>query len=101
SMRQAVISLLQSVDLRVEAFGSAVDFLKKRHAANGIAAACLILDVRLPGVSGLDFQAELAKADSAKVICSSLRQIFPTCGSAQKGVSVSLLSIAGPYSALD
>jgi FixJ family two-component response regulator len=63
SMRQAVISLLQSVDLRVEACGSAVDFLKKRHAANGIAAACLILDVRLPGVSGLDFP-ELAKADT-------------------------------------
>ena len=64
SMRQAITSLLQSVDLRVEAFGSAADFLKKQHAANGIAAACLILDVRLPGVSGLDFQAELAKADT-------------------------------------
>ena len=55
---------LQSVDLRVEAFGSAADFLKKRHAAHGIPAACLILDVRLPGVSGLDFQAELAKSDT-------------------------------------
>jgi FixJ family two-component response regulator len=55
SVRQAVTSLLQSVDLRVEAFGSAADFLKSGRAANGIAAACLILDVRLPGVSGLDF----------------------------------------------
>jgi FixJ family two-component response regulator len=64
SMRQALTSLLQSVGLRVEAFGSAADFLKKGHAVNGIAAACLILDVRLPGVSGLDFQAELAKADT-------------------------------------
>jgi FixJ family two-component response regulator len=36
--------------------------LKKGRAANGVAAACLILDVRLPGISGLDFQAELAKA---------------------------------------
>jgi FixJ family two-component response regulator len=63
SMRQAVTSLLQSVDLRVEAFGSAADFLKKGRIANGITAACLILDIRLPGVSGLDFQAELAKAD--------------------------------------
>jgi FixJ family two-component response regulator len=62
SMRQAVTSLLQSVDLRVEAFGSAADFLKKGRIANGITAACLILDIRLPGVSGLDFQAELAKA---------------------------------------
>jgi FixJ family two-component response regulator len=63
SMRQAVTSLLQSVDLRVEAFGSAADFLKKGRIATGITAACLILDIRLPGVSGLDFQAELAKAD--------------------------------------
>ena len=39
------------------------DFLKERRLGNGVAAACLILDVRLPGVSGLDFQAELARAD--------------------------------------
>ena len=64
SVRQALTSLLQSVALRVEAFGSAADFLKKGRIANGIAAACLILDIRLPGVSGLDFQAELAKADT-------------------------------------
>src|SRR4029079_15620060 len=64
SVRQAITGLLQSVDLRVEAFGSAADFLKNGIAANGFAAACLILDVRLPGVSGLDFQAELAKADT-------------------------------------
>jgi FixJ family two-component response regulator len=64
SVRQALTSLLQSVALRVEAFGSAADFLKKSHVANGVAAACLILDIRLPGVSGLDFQAELAKADT-------------------------------------
>ena len=64
SVRQALTSLLQSVGLRVEAFGSAADFLKKGRIADGIAAACLILDVRLPGVSGLDFQAELAKSDT-------------------------------------
>jgi FixJ family two-component response regulator len=63
SVRQALTSLLQSVALRVEAFGSAADFLKRGRAGNGIAAACLILDVRLPGVSGLDFQAELVRAD--------------------------------------
>jgi FixJ family two-component response regulator len=37
--------------------------LKEGWIVDGIAAACLILDVRLPGTSGLDFQAELAKAD--------------------------------------
>ena len=45
-----------------EAFGLAADFLKNWHVANGVAAACLILDIRLPGVSGLDFQEELGKA---------------------------------------
>jgi FixJ family two-component response regulator len=64
SVRQALTSLLQSVALRVEAFGSVADFLKDRRSGNGVAAACLILDVRLPGVSGLDFQAELAMTDT-------------------------------------
>src|SRR5271166_2965747 len=64
SVRQALTSLLQSVALNVEAFGSPADFFKKRWTADDIAAACLILDVRLPGVSGLDFQAELAKSDT-------------------------------------
>ena len=63
SVRQALTSLLQSVGLNVEAFGSPADFFKRRTAKD-IAAACLILDVRLPGVSGLDFQAELAKSDT-------------------------------------
>ena len=62
SVRQALTSLLQSIGLQVESFGSAADFLKKGRIADGIAAACLILDVRLPGLSGLDFQAELAKS---------------------------------------
>jgi FixJ family two-component response regulator len=61
ALRQAVTSLLQSIDLRVEAFGSAADFLKKARL-NDAPAACLVLDVRLPGLSGLDFQSELSKA---------------------------------------
>jgi FixJ family two-component response regulator len=64
SVRQALTSLLQSVALHVEAFGSAADFLKRWRTVDSIAAACLILDVRLPGVSGLDFQTELAKANT-------------------------------------
>jgi FixJ family two-component response regulator len=64
SVQQALTSLLQSVALHVEAFGSTADFLKRWRTADSIAAACLILDVRLPGVSGLDFQAELAKANT-------------------------------------
>jgi FixJ family two-component response regulator len=64
SVQQALTSLLQSVALHVEAFGSAADFLKRWRTVDSIAAACLILDVRLPGVSGLDFQAELARANT-------------------------------------
>jgi len=60
SLREALKSLLRSVGLRVETFGAAVDFLKYKLPE---AAACLVLDIRLPGVSGLDFQAELAKAN--------------------------------------
>jgi len=59
SLRDALSSLLRSVGLRVEVFGSAADFLKGRPPD---AVSCLVLDIRLPGVSGLDFQAELAKA---------------------------------------
>lgn len=60
SLREALKSLLRSVGLRVETFGAAADFLKYKLPD---AAACLVLDIRLPGVSGLDFQAELAKAN--------------------------------------
>ena len=59
SMRGAVSSLIRSIGLRVEAFASAPEFFSAKRPD---AACCLILDVRLPGVSGLDFQAELTKA---------------------------------------
>ena len=60
SLREAIKSLLRSVGLQVEVFAATADFLR-----NGIpdVTACLVLDIRLPGVSGLDFQSELAKAN--------------------------------------
>jgi len=60
SLREAIKSLLRSVGLEVEVFGTAADFLKHKFPD---VPACLVLDIRLPGVSGLDFQAELAKAN--------------------------------------
>ena len=60
SMRTSLSSLFRSVGLKVEVFDSASDFLKIGRPE---AASCLVLDVRLPGVSGLDFQSELAKAN--------------------------------------
>ena len=59
SIRDAVRRLLQSVGLRVDVFES-VQALAGRGLPKG--PACLVLDVRLPGQNGLDFQAELAKA---------------------------------------
>lgn len=59
SMRASLSSLFRSVDLRVELFGSAAEFLSHKRS-DGL--ACLVLDIRLPGVSGLDFQAQLQQA---------------------------------------
>jgi FixJ family two-component response regulator len=59
SVREALEGLLRSVGLSVNAFASTQDFLQ---AARPDAPGCLVLDVRLPGLSGLDFQRELAKS---------------------------------------
>jgi len=59
SVRDALRNLFRSVGLRVEVFGSGPEFLQSRLPD---VAGCLILDIRLPRLSGLDFQVELAKA---------------------------------------
>ena len=59
SIRKALSNLVRSVDLQVEAFASAPEFLAMKLPD---APCCLILDVRLPGLSGLDFQAKLASS---------------------------------------
>jgi FixJ family two-component response regulator len=58
-VRAGLQSLLQSINLDCEVFGSARQFLQRKPSE---AVSCLVLDVRLPGSSGLDFQAELADA---------------------------------------
>jgi len=59
SVREAVSNLLESVGLRVKAFASTEEFLQVKKPD---VPSCLILDVRLPGVGGLEFQEHLAKA---------------------------------------
>ena len=59
SVREGVESLLRSVGLQVETFRTAQDF--SRHSRPD-APACVVLDVRLPGLSGLDLQRELMRA---------------------------------------
>lgn len=60
SLREALRSLLRSVGLQVELFASAQEFLQRKRPEG---PSCLVLDVRLPGISGLDFQRRLAEAD--------------------------------------
>jgi FixJ family two-component response regulator len=59
SIRDMLSGLFRSVGLRVEVFGAAGELLE---SALPEVASCLVLDIRLPGLSGLDLQAELAKA---------------------------------------
>jgi FixJ family two-component response regulator len=61
SMREALTDLITSVGLLVKAFKSAREFLEHRRLD---AAACLVLDVRLPGLSGLDLQRELVRTEA-------------------------------------
>jgi len=56
-MRQAIQDLVESVGLRAEAFATGQDFLGKQLSDS---PSCLVLDVRLPQLSGLDFQRQLA-----------------------------------------
>ena len=58
SVRRAIKRLVESVGLRVELFGSVLEFRSTSHPD---VASCLVLDIRLPGISGLDFQRELLK----------------------------------------
>jgi FixJ family two-component response regulator len=58
-VREGLEALLQSVSLPCEVFSSTREFLNRKPSHT---VSCLVLDVRLPGPSGLDFQTELAKA---------------------------------------
>ena len=59
-VRAAIQGMLKSVGLKAETFGTPQEFLRRQRPEG---PSCLILDVELPGTSGLDFQRELAAAD--------------------------------------
>ncbi len=59
SVREALSSLIRSVGFHVQTFSSAVEFLQQPRPAG---VSCLVLDVRMPGLSGLDLQGEFAKS---------------------------------------
>ena len=59
AVRESIQGLLKSVGLRSESFGTAQEFLTSERADG---PTCLVLDIRLPGINGLDFQRQLADA---------------------------------------
>lgn len=61
SMRESLTDLFRSMNLPAEAFASPEEFLGQAEMSR---AGCIVLDVRLPGVSGLDFQGQLERAGS-------------------------------------
>jgi FixJ family two-component response regulator len=90
SVRRALTNLFQSVGLKVEVFGSTPEMLLSKLAD---VASCLVLDVRLPGLSGLDFQAELAKANiHIPIIFMTGHGDIPMTVRAMKGGAVDFLA---------
>ena len=90
SMRRALTNLIQSVGLEVETFGSAAELLKGELPE---VASCLVLDIRLPGLSGLDLQTELAKANiRIPIIFITGHGDIPMTVRAMKGGAVDFLT---------
>ncbi|HEY9016314.1 MAG TPA: response regulator, partial [Gemmatimonadales bacterium] len=90
SVRRSVQDLLSSVEMRSEAFATPQEFLESEHAAR---PGCLVLDVRLPGTSGLDVQRELAQAGvSLPIIFISGHGDVPLTVRAMKAGAVEFLT---------
>ena len=90
SVRNALKSLIRSVGLQVELFGSAQEFLQSKRPH---APSCLILDIRLPGISGLDFQRKLAEAGNfIPIIFITGHGDIPMSVRAMKGGAVEFLT---------
>jgi FixJ family two-component response regulator len=89
-VREGLKSLFQSVGLKSEAFESTDDFLTTKFADE---SSCLILDVRLPGLSGLDFQSELARAKiNIPIVFITGHGDIPMSVKAMKGGAIEFLS---------
>jgi FixJ family two-component response regulator len=90
SMRRSLANLFESVGLKVEVFGLALEMLQSKLPD---VASCLVLDIRLPGLSGLDFQNELAKANiNIPIIFMTGHGDIPMTVRAMKGGAVDFLT---------
>ncbi len=88
-VREALSDLIESVGLRVAAFGSAREFLACERPE---APACLVLDLELPGISGLELQKELASGDAPPIVFVTGHGDVPSSVSAMKAGAVEFLS---------
>ena len=90
SVRSALQSLFRSVGLKVEAMESATEFLQRKLPE---VPTCLVLDVRMPGLSGLDFQSELAKAEiRTPIVFMTGHGDIPMSVKAMKGGAIEFLT---------
>jgi FixJ family two-component response regulator len=90
SFRRSLELLIESARLRVQTFSSAEEFLR---AERPDVPSCLVLDVRLPHLSGLDLQRELAKADvSIPIIFITAHGDIPMTVQAMKGGATEFLT---------
>ena len=88
-LRDGLSNLMRSVGLQVRAFASAMDFLKSSLPDT---PSCLVLDVRLPGVSGLDFQSELTRKNiGIPIVFMSAHSDIPMTVRAMKAGAVEFL----------
>jgi FixJ family two-component response regulator len=90
SVREALERLIRSAGLRVEAFASAEEFLKRPRAD---APSCLVLDVRLPHLSGLDLQRRMVEANNEiPIVFITGHGDIPTTVRAMKAAAVEFLT---------
>jgi RNA polymerase sigma factor (sigma-70 family) len=90
SIRSALKALFESVGLEIKTYASATNLLKNRILET---ASCLVLDVRLPGTSGLEFQEELATAGiHTPIIFTTAHGDIPTAVRAMKAGAIDFLT---------
>jgi len=88
-IREALSSLISSVGLRVAVFGSAAEFLQSEKPD---APACLVLDLQLPGSSGLELQQQLLMGDAPPIVFISGHGDIPSSVRAIKAGAIEFLS---------
>ena len=88
-VREALSSLISSAGLRVAVFSSAAEFLESEKAD---APACIVLDLQLPGTSGLELQQQLLTGDAPPIIFITGHGDIPSSVRAMKAGAIEFLS---------